>query len=264
MLEAIISLITLVVMEVALGIDNIIFVSILASKLPSEQQPRARQVWMIAGIIMRVALLASLILLLKRLEKPLIEFDLSTYHLHFSGKDLIMLAGGMFLIFKSVKEIHEKLEGEETTESSSLKNSFRDVVLQIIVIDLIFSIDSIITAIGIVDGSPDKNPILIMSAAVILAMFGMFIFAKPLGDLVNRHPTLKMLALCFLLLIGVLLVAEGFSQHISKGYIYFAMAFSILVEILNIYSHKKHEEPIRLRMPHLKDEEVSAAETWKD
>ena len=258
MLEAIISLITLIVMEVALGIDNIIFVSILASKLPVSQQPRARQAWMIAGIIMRIALLGSLILLLEHLKKDLFTINFGGMNQSFSGEDLIMLAGGMFLIFKSVKEIHEKLEGEEVTDATALKNSFRDAVIQIILVDLIFSVDSIITAIGI------SEDIRVMSAAVVLAMFGMFWFAKPLGDLVTTHPTLKMLALCFLLLIGVLLVAQGFRQHISKGYIYFAMAFSILVEILNIYIRKQDDKPVQLKMPTIKEDKPVTADTWKD
>jgi predicted tellurium resistance membrane protein TerC len=261
MLEAIISLVTLIVMEVALGIDNIIFVSILASKLPVSQQPRARRVWMIAGILMRIALLAILMFSLQHLKFEIIKFNIAELRIELSGKDLILVSGGLFLIFKSVKEIHEKLEGEETTESTSLKNSFAQVAGQIILVDLIFSIDSIITAIGITNTEEISN-LAIMAAAVVLAMFGMFWFAKPLGDLVVKHPTLKMLALCFLLLIGVLLVAEGFDGHISKGYIYFAMGFSILVEILNIYIRKQDETPVQLKMPHLKEEE--AAETWKD
>jgi predicted tellurium resistance membrane protein TerC len=260
MLASLISLITLIVMEVALGIDNIIFVTILASKLPEHQQGAARRAWMIAGILMRISLLAILIIALDHLKFDFINFELGGVQVNLSGKDLILIAGGMFLIFKSVKEIHEKLEGEEITEGNSLKNSFRDVVFQIILVDLIFSIDSIITAIGIADD------LIVMSAAVVLAMVGMFWFAKPLGELVVKHPTLKMLALCFLLLIGVLLVAEGFDQHISKAYVYFAMAFSILVEILNIVVNKKQdEEPVQLRMPHVREEEpAEEAEPWKD
>ncbi len=247
-----ISLITLIVMEVALGIDNIIFVTILASKLPEHQQGKARRYWMLFGIIVRISLLAILILLIEELHGSLLKFSIGDLKFDFSGKDFILLAGGIFLIFKSVKEIHEKLEGEEETDVKTLKNNFRDAVIQIVLVDLIFSIDSIITAIGIADN------LYIMSIAVVLAMVGMFYFAKPLGDLVIKHPTLKMLALCFLLLIGVLLVAEGFDQHVNKGYIYFAMGFSILVELLNIRSDKnKNEEPVQLKVPGLKDDEIN-------
>jgi predicted tellurium resistance membrane protein TerC len=257
MLSDVISFITLVVMEVALGIDNIIFVTILASKLPVSMQGRARQGWMVAGIVIRISLLALLSFLIHKLEMPLFAIPLGDVAMDLSGKNLIMLSGGLFLIFKSVKEIHEKLEGEEETNAKSLKNSFMDVMIQIVIVDLVFSIDSIITAIGITDG----NNLGVMAGAVIAAMIGIFAFAKPIGDLVIKHPTLKMLALCFLLLIGVLLVAEGFDQHISKGYIYFAMAFSIIVELLNITAQRK-TQPVQLKMPHLVEE--PQAKPWKD
>lgn len=251
MIELVISFIFLVAMEVALGIDNVIFVSILAGKLPKEEQGKARRWWMVAGIALRVALLAGITVLIKYLQQPLFTLDIEAlgYHNDFTGKHFIMLAGGLFLLIKAVLEIHEKLEidHEGKKKVKSEKKKFSQVISQIILIDLVFSIDSIVTAIGMV--SPEKEGgIFAMSAAVVIAMVGMFVFARRIGEFVFKHPTFKMLALSFLLLIGVLLVAEGVGQHISKSYVYFAMLFSIGVELLNMRIRRKSES-VRLNLP---------------
>src|SRR5688572_14055032 len=218
-----ISLVTLTVLEIVLGIDNIIFISILAGKLPHDQQARARTIGLALALITRILLLCSIYWLTK------LTADL--FHIMgrgFSGKDLVLLLGGLFLIWKSVHEIHGNLEGEEHAKSTKVKATMGAVLIQIVLIDIVFSLDSVITAIGLV------KQIGVMIAAVIIAMIVMILAAKAISDFVNRHPTVKMLALSFLLMIGVMLVAEGFGQHISKGYIYFAMAFSLIVEMLNI------------------------------
>ena len=227
-----ISLITLTLLEVVLGIDNIIFISILSGKLPLEQQARARRLGLGLALLTRVLLLLSLTWVIK-LDKPFMEFDLFSTHFAISGKDLILLLGGLFLIWKSVHEIHAKLEGENEAKSSKSAPSFRGVLIEIMFMDIIFSLDSVITAVGMVQN------IYVMVAAVILAMIVMLVFVNQISDFVNRHPTIKVLALSFLILIGTMLVAEAFHQHVNKGYIYFAMAFAALVEGVNIRVRNK-------------------------
>ncbi len=236
-----ISLLTLTVLEIVLGIDNIVFISILSGKLPLEQQRKARQLGLFLALIMRVGLLFSIKWIMS-LTQPFLNIGewlgignagLAQY-LNLSGRDLILLLGGLFLIYKATAEIHTKLEGEE--ERHQLKGravTFGNVIAQIVVLDIVFSLDSVITAVGMVDH------IEVMIAAVVIAVIIMMISASAISDFVNRHPTVKMLALAFLLLIGVSLTAEAFEQHIPKGYIYFAMAFSVLVEFLNLRAQKK-------------------------
>ncbi|MEO7318451.1 MAG: TerC family protein [Chthoniobacteraceae bacterium] len=234
-----ISFLTLTVLEIVLGIDNIIFISILASKLPAEQQGKARTSGLMLALVTRVLLLCSIFWLTK------LTADLFTILGHgFSGKDLVMLLGGLFLLWKSVHEIHGNLEGEEHAKTGGPALSFASVIAQIVVIDIVFSLDSVITAVGLV------KEIAVMIAAVIAAMIVMLVAAGPISDFVNKHPTIKMLALSFLLLVGVLLIADGFGQHIEKGYIYFAMAFSFGVEILNIKMRSKRTKPVALRSHH--------------
>lgn len=222
-----ISLLTLTALEIVLGIDNIIFISILSGKLPREQQARARRVGLSLALITRVLLLASLAWMVK-LTAPLF----SLFGFDVSGRDLILFGGGLFLIVKSVMEIHEKLEGEDGKATARIAPTFAKVIVQILLLDLVFSLDSVITAIGM------ANKLGVMIAAVVIAILVMLKYAGAISDFVNRHPTLKMLALSFLLLIGVTLVAEGTHQHINKGYIYFAMAFAFGVEMLNLRLRK--------------------------
>lgn len=239
-----ISLFTLTALEVVLGIDNIIFISILAGKLPADQQDRARKTGLMLAMVTRVLLLMSISWLLG-LTKPL--FELPFFHHPISGKDIILLAGGLFLIGKSVFEIHEKLEGADGHATASLaKVTFTAVVAQILVLDVVFSLDSVITAVGMADHLP------VMIAAVIIAIGIMLWAAKSISDFVNRHPTLKMLALSFLILIGVMLVGESLGHHIPKGYIYFAMAFSFGVEMLNLRMRAKKNaaKPVELNQPY--------------
>lgn len=233
-----ISLTTLTLLEIVLGIDNIIFISILAGKLPEEQQNKARTIGLTLALVTRIILL-SMIFIVTQLKHVLFE----AFGHGFTGKDLVLLLGGLFLIWKSVHEIHGNLEGEEHAKSTKVKATMGAVLIQIVLIDIVFSLDSVITAIGLV------KQIGVMIAAVIIAMIVMILAAKAISDFVNRHPTVKMLALSFLLMIGVMLVAEGFGQHISKGYIYFAMAFSLIVEMLNIRARGKRE-PVELRQPY--------------
>lgn len=223
-----ISLVTLTALEIVLGIDNIIFITILAGKLPGAQQGRARTTGLMLALITRVLLLCS-IFWLTRLTTPLF----SAYGHGFSGRDLVMIAGGLFLLWKSVHEIHGTVEGEEGEHGPKKVAGFWAVIMQIVVIDIVFSLDSVITAVGL------AQHIEVMIAAVVLAMGVMLLAAKPIGEFVNRHPTIKMLALSFLLLVGVVLIADGCGQHVDKGYIYFAMAFSFGVEMLNIRMRKK-------------------------
>lgn len=236
-LEIIISILTLVLLEAVLGIDNVIFISILASKLPSEQQRRARRIGLILAGIMRLALL-GIITLIMQLKEPLVNL----LNKEFTGKDLILIAGGLFLLYNSVAEIYHKTEGEAGDVSSKLKIvGFSAVVVQILVMDLVFSIDSIITAVGMV------KELWVMYIAVVLSVVMMLFAAGPISSFVNKHPAFKMLALAFLLLIGFSLVAEGWGQEIPKGYIYFAMAFSFLVDILQMRMHRKSQQPAELR-----------------
>ncbi len=231
-----IALITLVVLELVLGVDNVIFISILAGKLPKQDQARARTTGIVLAVISRILLLFSLSWIIS-LEEPF--FNL--FGLEISGHDLILLAGGLFLLWKSTHEIHDKLEGHEGEASSKVAATFMSVIIQIMLLDIVFSLDSVITAVGMVQELP------IMIIAVIVAA-GVMIFASgPIGAFVEDHPTVKMLALSFLLLIGFTLIVEGLHQHIPKGYIYFAMGFSIFVEVLNLQMRKRVEAPIHLR-----------------
>ncbi len=233
-----ISLLTLTVLEIVLGIDNIIFISILAGKLPPAQQPRARTIGLMLALVTRVLLLCS-IFWLTRLTAELFRL----FGHGFSGKDLVMIAGGLFLIWKSVHEIHGNLEGEDHEKSAGggTGATMTSVIAQIVVIDIVFSLDSVITAVGL------AQHIGVMIAAVILAMGVMLAAAGAIGDFVSKHPTIKMLALSFLLLVGVVLIGDGFGQHIEKGYIYFAMAFSFAVEMLNLKMQARKTEAVHLR-----------------
>jgi predicted tellurium resistance membrane protein TerC len=240
-MEWLIALITLTVLEIVLGIDNIIFISILAGRLPQEQQPNARRLGLGFAMITRILLLLSLAWLI-RLTQPLF----AVFGHAFSGRDLILIAGGLFLLAKATFEIHEKLEGEEGHSASRARAAFWRVIVQIGVLDIVFSLDSVITAIGM------AQQLWVMVTAVVLAVAVMMIAAGPVSDFVDRHPTVRMLALSFLLLIGFSLVAEGVGQHIAKGYIYFAMGFSVLVELLNLRLQAKGERgPVKLREPFL-------------
>ncbi len=223
-----ISLITLTALEIVLGIDNIIFISILAGKLPVDQQAKARQTGLMLALVTRILLLCSLAWMVK-LTAPLF----SAFGFAVSGRDLILLGGGLFLIVKSTLEIHEKLEGAEDHANPKGAVKFNAVLVQILLLDIVFSLDSVITAIGM------ANNLGVMITAVVLALLVMLRYAGAVSDFVHQHPTLKMLALSFLLLIGVTLVAEGTHQHVNKGYIYFAMAFSFAVELLNLKLRKK-------------------------
>ena len=215
---------TLCALEIVLGIDNLIFISILANKLPKEKQSRARQVGLSLALILRIGLLFSISWIM-----GLTKDIFSVAELGISGRDIILILGGLFLIYKSVTEIHEKMENVESPLVVSTKIvTFRNIVLQIILIDIVFSLDSVITAVGMVDH------ISIMIAAVVISMIIMMLSATALSDFVNKHPAIKVLALAFLLMIGVALIAEGMDFHIPKGYIYFSMAFAVLVEFINI------------------------------
>jgi len=235
-LAGLISLLTLVSLEVVLGIDNVIFIAILAGRLPEAEQPKARRLGIAMAVVSRIALLLSITWVM-RLTAPL--FTLGDWSL--SGKSLILLGGGLFLIAKSTYEIHDKLEGSEAGHGGAGgKGALLAVVLQIMVIDIVFSLDSVITAVGMTPHVP------VMIIAVVVAAAIMLIFSGPISAFVHRHPTMKMLALSFLILIGVMLVAEAFGQHIDKGYIYFAMAFSLGVEMLNIRLRGR-AKPVDLR-----------------
>jgi predicted tellurium resistance membrane protein TerC len=225
-----IALVTLTAMEIVLGIDNIIFISILAGKLPTHQQGRARVLGLALAMLTRIGLLLSITWIMK-LTAPLF----SALGHEFSGRDLILLAGGLFLLYKSTHEIHEKLEGNPEKHADRGARSFLGVILTIMVLDIVFSIDSVVTAVGMTSRVP------VMVAAIVIAVAVMMLSSGPVGDFVHRHPTIKMLALSFLLLIGVMLVAEGFGQHIHKGYIYFAMAFSVFVEMLNLRVRRREQ-----------------------
>ena len=233
--EAWVGLLTLTVLEIVLGIDNIIFISILAGKLPQAQQGRARRIGLAGALVTRIALLATLAWII-RLTAPL--FHLFGHAVSF--RDLVLMAGGLFLMAKSTREIHDALEGEADHAGTKVRATLAGVVGQIMVIDLVFSIDSIITAVGMARHLP------VMIAAVVLAVGVMMFAATPISDFVHRHPTVKMLALSFLLLIGVSLIADGLGQHISRGYIYFAMGFSVFVELLNLRMRRR-TPPVKLR-----------------
>jgi predicted tellurium resistance membrane protein TerC len=232
------SLLTLTLLEIVLGVDNIIFISVLSGKLPAEQQGRARTVGLMLALITRILLLCSIFLLTK-MTKPLFILPIVGHGV--SGKDLVLILGGLFLIWKSTHEIHGSLEGEDHELSSKVRATFGAVVTQIILIDIVFSLDSVITAVGM------AQHIGVMITAVVLAMIVMLLASKSISDFVNQRPTIKMLALSFLLLIGVVLVADGLGQHVPKGYIYFAMAFSFGVELLNLRLRRKAATHVELR-----------------
>jgi predicted tellurium resistance membrane protein TerC len=234
-----IALVTLTVLEIVLGVDNVIFISILAGKLPAGTQDKARRLGLAAAMLTRIALLLS-ITWLARLTAPLFTLPLLSHTV--SGRDLILIAGGLFLLAKSTREIHEKLEGEEGRVSTRVAATFHGVIVQIMLLDVVFSLDSVITAVGM------ARRVEVMVTAVVLAVLFMMWFSGPVSRFVERHPTVKMLALSFLLLIGVSLIADGMGQHLAKGYIYFAMAFSVFVEMLNIRVRARGE-PVHLKSP---------------
>ena len=238
-----ISLLTLTLLEIVLGIDNIIFISILSGKLPPDQQAKARKLGLGLALFTRVLLLMGLAWVVK-LDKPFFEHESFGFKLAVSVKDIILITGGLFLIYKSVHEIHEKLEGEDGEKTKKITPAFGKVIFSILMMDIIFSLDSVITAVGMV------QEIGIMITAVILAMIVMLIFVNQISNFVDRHPTIKVLALSFLILIGTMLVAEGFHQHINKGYIYFAMAFAALVEGINIRVRHKAADRVQLHQPY--------------
>jgi predicted tellurium resistance membrane protein TerC len=238
--DAWIALVTLTVLEIVLGIDNIIFISILTGRLPKSDQPKARRLGLTLAMAMRIALLLS-IAWIARLTHPL--FSLGAHPV--SGRDLILLVGGLFLLYKATHEIHGKLEGEEGEGDAKIAASFAGVLAQIAVLDIVFSLDSVITAVGMAE------QLWVMITAVVLAVGVMLFAAGPVSEFVARHPTVKMLALAFLLLIGMSLVAEGFGHHIPKGYVYFAMGFSVFVEALNLRaSAKRRAKPVHLHGPY--------------
>jgi len=239
--EAWIALATLTLLEIVLGIDNIVFISILCGKLPPELQARGRQLGLTLAMVMRIALLLSISWVMG-LTRPLFEI-LET---SFSGRSLILLGGGLFLLAKATWEIHDKLEGNGAAQEAGGKASFASVIFQIALLDIVFSLDSVITAVGMVD------QVGVMIAAIITAVLVMMIFARTVGDFVGRHPTIRMLALSFLLLIGFMLVVEGTGHHVPKGYIYFAMGFSIFVEMINIRADSSRK-PVHLRGPTMED-----------
>jgi predicted tellurium resistance membrane protein TerC len=241
--DALIALVTLTALEVVLGVDNVIFISILAGKLPADQQERARRVGLIAAMGMRILLLFSLAWIV-RLTAPLF----SILGQEISGRDLILLGGGLFLLFKATREIHEKLEGEEGIASARVAPSFAAVIGQIMLLDIVFSLDSVITAVGMADS------VAVMVVAVVLSVAIMMFAAEPISDFVSRHPTVKVLALSFLLLIGVSLVGDGLGMHIPKGYIYFAMGFSVCVEMVNLRL-RGPSKPVHLHQPYVAERE---------
>ena len=248
--ENIISFLVLVILEIVLGIDNVIFVSNIINRLPKNLHPKGRLAWMITGIAMRTVLLMGLSWLLKQKGKPVI----TVFDKGFDIASLVMLAGGLFLIYKTVKEIHEKLEGEEELNNGAAKKplKFANAVFQIMLIDLVFSFDSIITAGG------TAKVLAVMVAAVVVAMIAMFFFSALIAKFIQKHPTIKMLAMSFLVMIGFTLLVEGWDHESAellhlKNYVYFAMAFSFLVELLNMKMRKQSKHPIQLHEPHVKE-----------
>jgi predicted tellurium resistance membrane protein TerC len=230
--ESLVALLTLTALEIVLGIDNIVFIAILTGRLDPSLQGRARRLGLFLAMFSRILLLLAITWIMK-LTQPLF----SILHQTFSGKDLILLAGGLFLLGKATFEIHAKIEGEKPSAEGKKVASFGSVIVQIILLDIVFSLDSVITAVGM------ARHVAIMITAIVIAVAVMLVFAGSISRFIERHPTLKMLALSFLLLIGVMLVAESLQQHIDKRYIYFAMAFSLFVEILNLRTRKKHKPP---------------------
>lgn len=240
-----IAFLTLVALELVLGVDNVIFISILAGRLPENQQRKARTTGIAMAVITRILLLFSLSWIIG-LTDPIFTI----FNFIVSGRDIILFLGGLFLVAKATMEIHQKLEGVEGHSSSKVKATFWNVILQILILDAVFSLDSVITAVGMVD------EIAVMIVAVIVAAFAMILSAEALSSFVDRHPTVKMLALSFLLMIGFTLIVESLHQHIPKGYIYFAMGFSVLVEMLNLRLRKTEREPIKLHQPYIQKEQV--------
>jgi len=236
--HGLLALVTLTFLEIVLGVDNVIFISILSARLPAPEQPRARRVGVVAAMLMRIALLLSIAWVV-RLTTPL--FSIADRSI--SVRDLILIVGGLFLLAKATLEIHERLEGEEHQRLSRTTPSFGAVIGQIMALDIVFSLDSVITAVGMADD------VAIMVAAVVLSVAVTLVSAGPVSDVVGRHPTIKVLALSFLLLIGVSLVADGLGLHIPKGYIYFAMGFSVFVEMINLRVRPR-STPVTLRDPH--------------
>ena len=237
-----IAFLTLTALELVLGIDNVIFISILADKLPQERRELARRIGLFLAMFMRIGLLFLLSWIV-----ALIEPIFSLLQQEFSGRDLILIGGGLFLLWKSTKEIHQLLEGEAGEASAAVRATFSAVILQIIIIDLVFSLDSIITAVGMVDR------VEVMVTAVVVSVSLMMAFAGQIGRVVSAHPTIKMLALAFLLVIGTVLIADGFDHHVPKGYVYFAMAFSVAVEVLNIRMRKRAAQPAKLHEPYTRN-----------
>ena len=233
-MEAIFALVTLILLEVVLGLDNVIFISIVAGRLPHDQQKKARRLGLILAMFLRLALLTLISFILK------LQGNLFTvFSIGISGKDLILILGGLFLIYKSTTEIYHKMEGEEGDTSKQIKaTTFKSVILQILILDMVFSIDSIITAVGMV------KELWIMYIAVVVTVVIMLFAAEPISNFINKHPAFKMLALSFLLLIGVSLIAEGLDLHIPKGYIYFAMVFALLVDVLQMRINKAKTPPV--------------------
>ena len=238
--QAWVAFLTLTALELVLGIDNIIFISILVDKLPKAQRERARKIGLFMAMFMRIGLLMVLAWIVG-LVAPLF----SVFDHDISGRDLILILGGLFLIWKSTGEIHQSLEGDEEHEVNVVKATFAAVIVQIMIVDLVFSLDSIITAVGMVDD------LAVMVAAVIVSVALMMLFAGAIGRFVSDHPTIKMLALSFLVVVGVVLVAEGFGHHVPKGYVYFGMAFSLGVEMLNIRMRKGSRKPVQLHPQHI-------------
>ena len=234
--QAWIAFATLTLLELVLGIDNVIFISILVDKLPLAQRERARRLGLLGAMFMRIGLLLVLAWIIG-LVAPLF----TVLGKEISGRDLVLISGGLFLIYKSTGEIHQSLEGEEGHASASVRATFSAVILQIMLVDVVFSLDSIITAVGMVDD------VRVMIAAVVASVGLMMLFAGAIGRFVSDHPTIKMLALSFLVVVGVVLIAEGFGNHVPKGYIYFAMAFSVAVEMLNLRMRKKGKKPVDVR-----------------
>ena len=235
-LDGLVSFASLVLMEIVLGVDNIIFISIITGRLPEHQQERARAVGIGLALLIRIALLFAITWLIRANDPLFTLFDFG-----FTLRDIILIAGGLFLIYKSTSEVHNKLEGVEESEGAGATLTFGTAIFQIILLDIVFSFDSILTAIGLVES------VLIMVLAVIISMVVMLLSATRISNFIHKHPTVKMLALSFLLMIGVLLMLDGFHQHVPKGYVYFAIFFSLGVEILNIKVRKRSAQPVHLK-----------------